>query len=259
MSIHWAHRQYLNKKLVLLLYFCIWQQSDKTHQTWASRRGTPGLLGRFWHSWPRPEQQQQPVVASSWLTNKQKKQRDPLWLAGNHTGWDWTLSLQLCLTNVFCHMHATTVSALFPGFFESLFHCSLILFLIFMSLCFFFASVHLLYRKCVYLPVCVCLVIFAVAAYLPLCRCVQWSLRYNLEMQGCVREDFLYSYLQLWLGVCPVRWLSAAHKVGEKRGESIIEIRSRGVTHYEKCAWWHSFGKPQPQQNKGHQCHELLF
>lgn len=39
-----------------------------THQTWVSRSGTPGLPERLWHSWPQPEQQQQPSAASSWLT-----------------------------------------------------------------------------------------------------------------------------------------------------------------------------------------------
>lgn len=35
-------------------------------------------------------------------------------------------------------------------------------------------------------------------------------------MQGCATKPFLYSCLWLWLTVCPVRWLSAAHKVKEK-------------------------------------------
>lgn len=40
--------------------------ANETHQTSASRRGTPCLPGRDWHIWPQPgEQQQQPAAATS--------------------------------------------------------------------------------------------------------------------------------------------------------------------------------------------------
>ena len=71
---------------------------------------------------------------------------------------------------------------------------------------------------------------------------VWWSLRYNnLVMQGCDRVAIFYSRLQLWLG-CPVRWLSAARKVREKRRVNHWN-RVGWVMHYEKFAWCHYFGK----------------
>lgn len=44
------------------------RRADDTHRTLASRRGTPFLPGRGWHSWPQPEEQQRPTATSSWLT-----------------------------------------------------------------------------------------------------------------------------------------------------------------------------------------------
>lgn len=139
-----------------------------SYQTWVSRRETPGLPEKCWHSWPLPAQQQ-PATVSSWTTRKQKNSvtcRKPHRLRLN-----FKQTLTAVTLGAFCHSNRRVSPFLW------ICHLSLPHIL---SVC-SFGWLRLHYRKS--LLVCRCMF-----AYL-LLRCVIREQRYIhlWVMQGCVR------------------------------------------------------------------------
>lgn len=131
--------------------------------------GTPSLRGKFYHSWPQPEQQQQPSTASSWPKIHEKTANRTVRLGNTNTGWQLPLQLCMCAFYVTTLNTAATASLLLPSSFES--HSSL--------------SNSTVQEDCAHLPVCVC----HLFSYLPLCQCGgEIRGRSTCRWYGTVRE-----------------------------------------------------------------------
>lgn len=146
-----------------------------THHTWFSRHGTPTLPEKCWHSWPQPEQQQrQSAAASSWSTAQaEMAMRSSVTCRKPHR-LTWTVSLQLRFSKVMT-LDVTCTLPLDQLYFSvslisnhsNSFPSHQYVFSLYQCIC---------SKGCVgvslFVCMCACLVVCAVAAYLPQCRCV---------------------------------------------------------------------------------------